>query len=71
MTLTDAIRETLRAKGLSVRRISLDTDITRATIASFLDGSSVNSNTLDRLAEYLGLEVRPKDSASKPAKGKR
>lgn len=57
MTLTEKIRERLKASGVSRNKVHLATGLTRATVAAFLDGKDAHSSTLDKLAEFLGMTV--------------
>lgn len=56
-TVTEQIREYLKARGDSVRRIHLQTGLNRATVADFLNGRDVRGQTLDALCDYLGATV--------------
>jgi lambda repressor-like predicted transcriptional regulator len=67
-TLTETIRNELRARGTSIRKVHLATGLERATVRAFLDGKEVHSSTLDTLAEYLGTSLsfnRPKEAKPK------
>jgi predicted XRE-type DNA-binding protein len=57
MTLTEKIRERLKASGFSRNKVHQATGLTRATVAAFLDGKDAHSSTLDKLAEFLGMTV--------------
>jgi hypothetical protein len=73
MKLTAAVRDRLRqrrADGLSLRGLQKATGIERVTLRKFLEGGAVSSNTLDTLAEYLGLTICPVDEP-KAAKGRK
>jgi hypothetical protein len=66
-TLTETIRNHFIKSGVSVRKIHLGTGLPRPTIANFRDGKPVHSDTLDKLAEFLGASVSF-PTADKPAK---
>lgn len=65
MKPTEVLRNALQARidsGVSVYRISLDAGIGNSVIARFLSSQreQIRSETLDKLAEYLDLELKPK-----------
>ncbi len=57
--LREAIREAERA-GTTRYRIALESRISASIVHKFMDGAELRSSTIDRLAEHLGLELRPK-----------
>lgn len=72
-SVTDQIRGYIKSRGDSVRKIHLQTGLTRATVADFLNGRDVRGQTLDALCEYIGATITlpplPKETAKK-SKGK-
>lgn len=56
-SLTENIREELRSRKLSLRKVHLATGLQRVTVKAFLEGKEVHSSTLDLLAEFLGMAV--------------
>lgn len=60
-TLTNSLRSELGklmypewpAKGMSMREVGGEINIGAATIQRFLDGKSVDSDTLDKIADFL------------------
>lgn len=67
-TLSEQIREELRARKVSLRKVHLATGLQRVTVRNFLDGKEAYSGTLDKLAEFLGTSIsftRPKEQAKK------
>jgi len=60
MSVTDQLRQAIRANG-SANRLAEDSGIAQSVISRFLSGErGLSSETVDRLAEYLGLELQPK-----------
>jgi transcriptional regulator with XRE-family HTH domain len=56
--LSDQIREAIESCGQTRYRIAKETGISQPTLSRFMDGSrGLPMKTLDRLAEYLGLEI--------------
>ncbi len=57
--LTDQLRREIRASGLSVYRIAKDCEIAESQLHNFLnENCGLGLSKLDRLADYLGLELR-------------
>jgi plasmid maintenance system antidote protein VapI len=56
---SDQIREAVNDSGLSRYRICCDIQLSQAAMSRFMDGTNgLAMDTLDRLAEYLGLSVK-------------
>jgi hypothetical protein len=72
MSLGERIREQIKSRGLSMRKIHLETGLDRSTIRRFITTGSGNIQTLDAIAEFLGATVSfpppPKEPAAKKAK---
>ena len=65
-TVTTTLREALKTCGVSRYRVSADTGIPPPTLHRFVVGESrLRSDNIDMLAEYLGLELRPKRDKSR------
>lgn len=62
MTVSDQLRRAIIDSGLTHYRIGKDTGIDTKVIDRFVSGErpTIRSDTLDRLCEYLGLQLRPK-----------
>jgi len=56
-TLSETIREELRNRKISLRKVHLATGLQRITVKDFLDGKECRSGTLDKIAEFLGADV--------------
>src|SRR5262249_39332929 len=57
--ITDTLRDALIASGLSLTALERHTGVTRASIMRFVRGSqSLRLDMADRLAAFLGLELR-------------
>lgn len=73
MSITDAVRAALAARNATLYAINRDTGVNRSVLRRFLAGDGIQSVHLDKLADYLRLEVRPIDelpSATKRRKDK-
>jgi plasmid maintenance system antidote protein VapI len=58
-TLADTLRKAIRASGQSQHAISRQTEVPPPVISRFLSGKrDLTLRTAERLAEYLGLELR-------------
>lgn len=61
MPITEQIREALRNSSVTRYRISKDLGVSQAQLSKFVHGKmGLSLDVLDRLADYLGLEIRPK-----------
>jgi DNA-binding Xre family transcriptional regulator len=70
MTISDQLKNAIESQGATLYRIAKDAQLDWGTLQRFLDGSrpNIRIDTIDKLCEYLGLELRPK---RKPTKGRR
>lgn len=70
MTLTDELRKELSKQKPTLYAIGKESGVAWATLKRFLEGSSIHSGQLDKLAIYLGAKVTfpPVKKASKPAR---
>lgn len=73
MNITERIREAIETDGRSRYRLAKETGIDAAALHRFFYGErKLNSDTIDRLADVLGLELQPKRPTKKARKkGKR
>ncbi|MCH7728157.1 MAG: helix-turn-helix domain-containing protein [Planctomycetes bacterium] len=63
---TEALRNEIDGSGLTLYRIAKDAGLSYSVLSRFYHGErSLTLESADKLAEYFGLEVKPK------AKGKR
>jgi plasmid maintenance system antidote protein VapI len=59
--ITDLLRRTIVESGIPYLKIEQATGIHRASISRFVTGErSLRLDVADKLAEYLGLELRPR-----------
>lgn len=59
--MSDSLRRAIVESGTSFLRIEKDTGVQRACISRFVAGKrSLRLDIADRLAAYLGLELRPR-----------
>lgn len=58
-TITEQIRKAIRQSGMTRYRISQETGINQGTLSRFMSGEvkAMKSDTLDRLADLLDLEI--------------
>jgi plasmid maintenance system antidote protein VapI len=60
-TMTAVLRKTIAESGMAHIAIERATGVKRASIMRFLRGeTSLRLDMADRLADYFGLELRPK-----------
>jgi plasmid maintenance system antidote protein VapI len=60
-TITDVLRRTIAASGMALIAIERATGVKRASVMRFLRGrQSLRLDMADRLADFFGLELRPK-----------
>ncbi len=59
ITLSDTLRKAVTDSGYSIRWMHLITGINRETITRFLRGENMTIHNADKLAELMGLELRP------------
>jgi transcriptional regulator with XRE-family HTH domain len=65
--MSDQIRDAVSSSDVSRYRIALETGIEQSTLSRFMGGTGgMTVETLDKLGEYLGLEIvfkrKPKGS---------
>ena len=59
MTFTEQIKRAIETCGETRYRIAQETDVSEAALSRLMSGErGLNSTSLDKLAEYLQLEVR-------------
>jgi plasmid maintenance system antidote protein VapI len=59
--LTEGLRDAIAKSGMSYYAIERATGVTRPSIIYFMRGEkTIRLNIADRLADYFGLEVRPR-----------
>lgn len=57
--LADTLRQAIRDSGQSANELAETTGVPQPTITRFLAGSDMRLSTAQKIAEYLGLELRP------------
>jgi DNA-binding Xre family transcriptional regulator len=62
MTISDQLRAAIDKADVTLYRIAKDSQVDWGTIQRFMDGTrpNIRIDTMERLCEYLGLELRPK-----------
>lgn len=68
MNLSEKIREEIRSRELSMRRIHLETGLDRSTIRRFIATGKGNIQTLDTIATFLGASIAFQPAEPKPKK---
>lgn len=58
--LADTLRQAIRDSGQSANELAETTGVPQPTITRFLAGADMRLSTAQKLAAYLGLELRPK-----------
>lgn len=57
------LRGAVRASGLSMRRLSQQSEVNRISLMRFMRGETdLNLTAASRLAEFFGLELQPKQT---------
>jgi len=63
MKFSDQVRKAIRTCGLTRYRIAKDTGVSESALSRFMAGKgNLNLDTLDRLAELLGLSLTVRDA---------
>ena len=65
MTLRDELRAAIEASGKSANQIAKESGIDQSTISRFLLGKNPTLDTVEKLAEYFGLALLPKQPQTK------
>ncbi len=64
-TITQSLRDAITDSGQTIYRVAKDNDIHSTVVMRFYkDERSLTLETADKLADYFGLELRPRE---KPA----
>ena len=59
--ITDSLRDSIVASGMSYNALERETGVTRASLMRFVRGDqSIRLDMADRLANFFGLELRKK-----------
>ncbi len=57
----DILRNAVQASGLSMRQLSIASGVNRISLMRFMTGAmDLNLHAASKLADYFGLELRPK-----------
>lgn len=64
-SISDALRDAIRHSGESRFAIAKATGVAESILSRFMHGSSMRTETVDRLAGHLGLELRSTASSRK------
>lgn len=57
-TISEKLRATIRKRKLSAKRLSALTGVDQTTISRFLAGRDMRLSRADKIAKYLGLELK-------------
>ncbi len=63
--LSEQLRAAVDASDRTHYRIALDAEVDHASLSRFMHGSGLSSDGIDKLAETLGLELKPKRPTKK------
>ena len=58
-TISETVRDALRERNESLRSVARATGVPHCSLVRFLAGKCLRSDSLDRVAEHFGVEVRP------------
>lgn len=61
--MSDQIRAAVESCGVSRYEICKESGIQQAALSRFMAGTGITTSTLDKLADYLGLEIVVKGKA--------
>lgn len=67
-TITETLRTTIKTCGRSRYAIAKASGVDEAMLCRFMQGLDLRGETINRLAEHFGLELRPKARTRKAAK---
>lgn len=56
--IADALRDAIRKSGLSAHKLAKETGVPQPTITRFLAGADMKLVTAEKIAAYLGLELK-------------
>ena len=71
-TLSESLRAAIEDSGLTMYRVAKDAGLDFTVVSRFCHGQrDIRLETADRLAEYLGLELRPVRKQKRAKKRKR
>ena len=67
MTFSDQLRAAIQDQDVTLYRIAKDSEVDWGTLQRFLDGTrpNIRIDTVEKLCEYLGLDLQPKKKISK------
>jgi hypothetical protein len=68
MSVSNQLRTAIRRSGKSANELAKEAKIPQPTITRFLNGADMKASTIDKLAEYFGLQLRPVKPRSPLAK---
>lgn len=73
MAIRDQLRAAIDASDVTLYRIAKDAQVDWGTIQRFIDGTrpNIRIDTVERLCEYLGLELQAKKKPGKRSVRKR
>ncbi len=64
-TVSETLRRALEGCGQTRYAVAKATGISEAVLSRFVHGQPLRGANLDKLADYLGLELRPKASKAR------
>ena len=63
--IIDEIRKQIKTSGQSLNQIGRDAGIDKAALSRIMNGGSCKAETLEKLLDYFGYEIRKKKTAKK------
>lgn len=69
MSVSDALRKAMKARGEGIREIARATGVEPSVISRFLRGAGLRSENLDALAGHCGLKLM-NTAGRRPRKGR-
>jgi DNA-binding Xre family transcriptional regulator len=73
MTISKQLKEAIQKSDQTFYRIAKDAGVNWSALQRFITGErpNIRIDTVDRLCEYFGLELQPKQAADKQPANKR
>lgn len=69
MTVSEQLRAALESSGLPMRELAERSGVDESVLSRFRHGAGLRSENLDKLADALGLELRPRSKRAGKQRG--
>jgi len=68
MAISEQLREAIEDSGETLYRVAKDSGVSYPVVHSFANGGEIKMTSADKLADYLGLELRPRRTSRRRSK---